>query len=49
MAKKKKASKDLVKKWNEYFQKGELEDYQRLCGDLGLDNDLPSKTQCTKA
>ncbi|GKT42017.1 uncharacterized protein ColSpa_02198 [Colletotrichum spaethianum] len=34
--------------WDEYFGKSELADWQRLCRDLGLPDDLPSKTQCRK-
>ncbi|KAK2769191.1 hypothetical protein CKAH01_00798 [Colletotrichum kahawae] len=40
---------DLVTDWEEYFGEGELEDWQRLCHDLGLPRDLPSKTKCRKA
>ncbi|KAL2883614.1 hypothetical protein SGCOL_000756 [Colletotrichum sp. CLE4] len=40
---------NLVARWEEYFGKRELADWQRLCGDLGLDTDLPTKTQCRKA
>ncbi|KAF5010102.1 hypothetical protein FDECE_3718 [Fusarium decemcellulare] len=36
----------LMTLWNNYFQKGTLEDYQRLCSDLGLDSDLSSKKKC---
>ncbi|KAM0342781.1 hypothetical protein ACHAPU_009273 [Fusarium lateritium] len=36
----------LLQQWNDYFQKGTLQDFQRLCADLGLPNDLPSKTKC---
>ncbi|KAJ3524778.1 hypothetical protein NM208_g11918 [Fusarium decemcellulare] len=36
----------LMTLWNNYFQKGTLEDHQRLCADLGLDSDLPSKKKC---
>lgn len=36
----------LVQKWNDYFKKGDLNDWQRLCADLGLPDDLPSKRQC---
>ncbi|KAG8674535.1 hypothetical protein FPOAC1_000505 [Fusarium poae] len=36
----------LLEQWNDYFQKGNLEDFQRLCVDLGLPGDLPSKTKC---
>ncbi|KZL84020.1 hypothetical protein CI238_05009 [Colletotrichum incanum] len=35
--------------WDEYSGKRELGDWQRLCRDLGLPDDLPSKTQCRKA
>ncbi|KXH61150.1 hypothetical protein CSAL01_08382 [Colletotrichum salicis] len=40
---------NLVARWEEYFGKRELADWQRLCGDIGLDTDLPTKTQCRKA
>ena len=40
--------KSLVARWEAYIKKGDLEDWQRLCGDLGLANDLPSKTKCRK-
>jgi hypothetical protein len=36
----------LLQQWNNYFQKGTLEDFQRLCADLDLASDLPSKTKC---
>ncbi|KAI6761772.1 hypothetical protein HG531_002325 [Fusarium graminearum] len=36
----------LMEQWNDYFKKGDLEDYQRLCVDLDLPGDLPSKTKC---
>ncbi|KAL6919266.1 hypothetical protein ACHAPO_004378 [Fusarium lateritium] len=39
----------LLEQWNDYFQKGNLEDFQRLCVDLGLPGDLPSKTKCRQA
>ena len=41
-----KKTRKLVRRWNEYFQKGDLGDYQRLCRDVGLDETLSSKTQC---
>lgn len=44
MARKKKQS--VVEQWQNYFQKGDLADWQRLCRDLGLADDLPSKTKC---
>ncbi|GJC84039.1 hypothetical protein ColLi_06877 [Colletotrichum liriopes] len=40
---------DFFSQWDEYFGKRELADWQRLCRDLGLPDDLPSKTQCRKA
>lgn len=36
----------LVQKWNNYFKKGDLDDWRRLCADLGLPDDLPSKKKC---
>ncbi|KAF9761565.1 hypothetical protein IL306_003770 [Fusarium sp. DS 682] len=39
----------LMDRWNDYFQKGTLQDYQRLCADLGLPSNLPSKTKCRDA
>ncbi|KAM0216714.1 hypothetical protein ACHAPA_006250 [Fusarium lateritium] len=42
-------SVSLLQQWNDYFQKGTLQDFQRLCADLGLDSDLPSKTKCREA
>lgn len=36
----------LMDQWNDYFKKGTLQDFQRLCADLGLPSDLPSKTKC---
>lgn len=32
--------------WENYFGEGTLSDWQRLCGDLALPDDLPSKRQC---
>ncbi|KAK3950471.1 hypothetical protein QBC32DRAFT_217312 [Pseudoneurospora amorphoporcata] len=37
---------DVVVRWKNYFGAGHLEDWQRLCQDLGLDGDLPSKRKC---
>lgn len=52
MAKKKSSQKgqgaSLQSRWASYFGKGALDDFQRLCRDLGLPDDLPSKTQCRK-
>ncbi|KAF5568640.1 hypothetical protein FPHYL_2713 [Fusarium phyllophilum] len=39
----------LMDQWNDYFKKGTLQDFQRLCADLGLPNDLASKTKCRNA
>ncbi|KAJ4318332.1 hypothetical protein N0V84_006929 [Fusarium piperis] len=38
----------LATQWTTYIQKGTLEDFQRLCADLGLSGDLGSKTKCRK-
>ncbi|KAJ4137698.1 hypothetical protein NW768_003286 [Fusarium equiseti] len=38
-----------LQKWDNYFQKGTLQDHQRLCVDLGLPGDLPSKKKCRNA
>ncbi|RSM13029.1 hypothetical protein CDV31_006012 [Fusarium ambrosium] len=39
---------NLASQWSTYIQKGTLEDFQRLCADLGLSGDLGSKTKCRK-
>lgn len=39
---------EVVRRWNDYFGRGELSDWQRLCHDLGRDGNLTSKTQCRK-
>ncbi|KAI0022235.1 hypothetical protein F4780DRAFT_210176 [Xylariomycetidae sp. FL0641] len=39
----------IVKAWRDYFKKGELEDWQRLMGDLGFETEFPSKSKCRKA
>ncbi|KAK1998573.1 hypothetical protein LX36DRAFT_656384 [Colletotrichum falcatum] len=44
-----KVEEDFLAKWDKYFGKRELADWQRLCFDLCLPSDLPSKTQCRKA
>lgn len=38
----------VIYDWELYFGEGDggLEDWRRLCRDLGLPGDLPSKTQC---
>ncbi|RGP62383.1 hypothetical protein FLONG3_10243 [Fusarium longipes] len=39
----------LMEKWNDYFQRGTIHDFRRLCVDLDLPGDLPSKTKCRAA
>lgn len=34
--------------WHDYFGAGNLEDWQRLCHDLGITGDLSSKNKCKK-
>lgn len=49
MARKKKSrAAKYAEKWEEYFEDTGLEAWQRLCADLGLRRDIPSKTQCRK-
>lgn len=43
---KKKKKFNVVQAWQTYWGKGELTDWQRLCGDLGADGDLSSKDKC---
>ncbi|KAK2023592.1 hypothetical protein LX32DRAFT_656849 [Colletotrichum zoysiae] len=43
------AEEDFLAEWEQYLGKRELADWQRLCDDLGLPGNLPSKTQCRKA
>lgn len=38
----------LAAQWSTYIQKATLQDFQRLCADLGLSGDLGSKTKCRK-
>ncbi|EGO52179.1 hypothetical protein NEUTE1DRAFT_90197 [Neurospora tetrasperma FGSC 2508] len=40
---------DVIVRWKNYFGAGDLEDWQRLCQDLGLDGELGSKTKCRTA
>jgi hypothetical protein len=47
MARKKK-SRAVVEEFDNYFGTGTLEDWQRLCLDIGLDGDYNSITQCRK-
>ncbi|KAK2050249.1 hypothetical protein LZ31DRAFT_572159 [Colletotrichum somersetense] len=42
------AERDYLAEWEQYLGKRELADWQRLCRDLGLPDNLPSKTQCRK-
>lgn len=37
---------DVIVRWKNYFGAGDLEDWQRLCQDLGLDGEFGSKTKC---
>ncbi|KAK3906800.1 hypothetical protein C8A05DRAFT_29346 [Staphylotrichum tortipilum] len=48
MARKKKA-RAIVREFDEYFGTGTLDDWQRLCRDVGLAGYYPSITQCRKA
>ncbi|KAJ4401371.1 hypothetical protein N0V85_005544 [Neurospora sp. IMI 360204] len=41
--------RDVVVRWKNYFGAGDLEDWQRLCQDLGLDDDFSSKRKCRTA
>lgn len=44
----KKKSRPIVEEFNTYFGAGTLQDWQRLCRDVGINGDLPSITQCRK-
>ncbi|KAK4105539.1 hypothetical protein N658DRAFT_503664 [Parathielavia hyrcaniae] len=48
MARKKK-HRSIVQEFDDYFGTGTLEDWQRLCRDVGLDGYYGSITQCRKA
>ncbi|KAK4461855.1 hypothetical protein QBC42DRAFT_269091 [Cladorrhinum samala] len=39
----------IVDDFEKYFGKGDLEDWQRLCDDIGLEGDFESITKCRKA
>ncbi|KAM0807339.1 hypothetical protein AB5N19_07678 [Seiridium cardinale] len=39
----------IVQQWNAYFGPGDLEDWQRLMRDLGLQKEFQSKRSCRKA
>ncbi|AEO53546.1 hypothetical protein MYCTH_2114467 [Thermothelomyces thermophilus ATCC 42464] len=45
----KKKSRVIVQEFDDYFGTGTLQDWQRLCRDVGLSGDLPSISQCRKA
>ncbi|KAL2023187.1 hypothetical protein VTK56DRAFT_3310 [Thermocarpiscus australiensis] len=49
MPKKKKTTPAIVREFENYFGSGTLEDWQRLCRDVGLGGDLGSITKCRKA
>lgn len=38
----------VVEEWEDYFKQGDLSDWLRLMGDLGLRRDYSSITQCRK-
>ncbi|KAK3397467.1 hypothetical protein B0T20DRAFT_354161 [Sordaria brevicollis] len=42
-------TKEVVERWKHYFGEGNLEDWQRLCKDLGFDDVFSSKTKCREA
>ncbi len=44
----KKRSRSIVREFDAYFGTGTLDDWQRLCRDVGLTRDYPSITQCRK-
>lgn len=46
--KKKKKTKSIVRRFDAYFGSGALADWQRLCRDVGLEGEYPTKNQCTK-
>ncbi|KAG7293000.1 hypothetical protein NEMBOFW57_003045 [Staphylotrichum longicolle] len=48
MARKKK-TRAIVQEFDAYFGAGSLDDWQRLCRDVGLDGDYSSIAQCRKA
>ncbi|KAK4128744.1 hypothetical protein N657DRAFT_38508 [Parathielavia appendiculata] len=48
MARKKKV-RSIVQEFDDYFGTGTLEDWQRLCHDVGLEGYYGSITQCRKA
>lgn len=46
--KKKTKTPSIVKRFDKYFGSGTLEDWQRLCRDVGLEGSYGSITQCRK-
>lgn len=42
----KKKMRKIVDEFNRYFGDGTLENWQRLCRDIGIEDDLPSVKQC---
>lgn len=46
--KKKPGSPSIVRRFDTYFGAGALADWQRLCRDVGLEGEYPSKNQCRK-
>ena len=45
---KKKNRRNIVGEFNTYFGAGTVQDWQRLCNDVGLDGHYTSITQCRK-
>ncbi|KAH6853810.1 hypothetical protein B0I37DRAFT_16153 [Chaetomium sp. MPI-CAGE-AT-0009] len=45
----KKNSRDIAGEFNTYFGTGTLQDWQRLCQDVGLSGEYSSIKQCRKA
>ncbi|KAJ9164866.1 hypothetical protein NKR19_g940 [Coniochaeta hoffmannii] len=43
------ANFNVVDAWDDYFGEGTLDDWARLCRDLGLEGDFSSKNKCKKA
>lgn len=48
MAKKKKGRRNIVLEFDNYFGTGTLDDWQRLCTDIGIDGYLSSISKCRK-
>ncbi|KAJ4297205.1 hypothetical protein N0V88_004123 [Collariella sp. IMI 366227] len=45
----KKRSRNIVAEFDNYFGTGTVQDWQRLCHDVGLEGNFTSITQCRKA